>query len=335
MPVLKVKDASGVWLDIAGQGPAGATGIATLILGNFGQSKTPADLPPDGNIPVDWDAPGIPAHQMLAGESLIYLPNDVNDILYGRLHQFMAPGWIDIGQISGPIGPAGAPGPAGATGVQGPPGPPLPLGGATGHPLLKVDATDQNVAWSGDLRMPGNIVTSAANITVQADNRGFFLNGNGGIMKKSGGGVVIRKHSGNTHPTVENNDGSAATNIITANGAAAMTAALGFGSSEGNKLNLYGTTFGLGINASELALWSGGKISFRGTSRTGPEYGWIDTNGLTLGTRSVTLTCFANGTNPPAPPAGQVRIYAHLTNDGRQELLVQWDTGGSKVIVYE
>ena len=45
-------------------GPAGPEGQATLIVGGFGHQRTPAELPPDGLIPADWDGPGRPAQQI-------------------------------------------------------------------------------------------------------------------------------------------------------------------------------------------------------------------------------------------------------------------------------
>jgi hypothetical protein len=134
---------------------------------------TPADLPPSGLIPIDWDGPGNPAtsYQMEIGESLYY--DRPGDPLQGHLFQFMGTsvepsGWLDIGLIQGPEGQAGPPGPPGAPGVDGAAGPPgatgppgetivgpmgpagigLPTGGATGQVLVKIAPTDYATAWS-------------------------------------------------------------------------------------------------------------------------------------------------------------------------------------------
>ena len=146
---LKVKDPTDptgtTWINIAGVGPIGATGptgigatgvtgvtgatgptgptglqgVSSIIVGSFGDVQTPAGLPPDGLLPVDWDGPGQPAtaYQMVIGESLYYdKPSDVT--LDGHLFQYITTasdpaGWIDIGLIQGPPGQTGATGPTG------------------------------------------------------------------------------------------------------------------------------------------------------------------------------------------------------------------------------
>ena len=88
----------------------------TIIVGSF--DRNPAELPPDGFIPEDWDKPGNPARdvQMEIGHSLIFNPN-------GHLWTFVgdekAEGWIDAGKITGPPGPEGPEGPPGPQGIQG------------------------------------------------------------------------------------------------------------------------------------------------------------------------------------------------------------------------
>jgi hypothetical protein len=111
-------------------GPPGAPGQATLIVGSFGDIRTPADLPPDGLIEAGWDGPGRPAGpvQFEVGWALVYEPD-------GQLWVFVGdvgPGgpWLNPGVVQGPPGaegppgPQGNPGPGGAQGPQGPQGPP-------------------------------------------------------------------------------------------------------------------------------------------------------------------------------------------------------------------
>jgi hypothetical protein len=111
---------------------------ATKIIGEFGQSKTPAQLPPNGYIPVNWDATGVPAYgiQMQNGQSLAYRPNNTADPLYDHIFvyvgtNFVSTGWIDIGAVEGPPGPQGETGAVGPVGPEGPTGPQGPSG-ATG-----------------------------------------------------------------------------------------------------------------------------------------------------------------------------------------------------------
>ena len=57
-------------------GDEGPPGQSFQIVGYFGFTKTPADLPDDGIIPIDWDAPGRPPVEipMEAGWALLYQP---------------------------------------------------------------------------------------------------------------------------------------------------------------------------------------------------------------------------------------------------------------------
>lgn len=113
----------------------------TDIVGTFGYTKTPADLPPNGYIPANWDNSGAPvfAIQMKEGQALSYRPTDTSNPQYGDVFvyvgtNFVATGWTNIGSIHGPVGPQGETGPAGAQGPEGPTGPQGPTGqtGATG-----------------------------------------------------------------------------------------------------------------------------------------------------------------------------------------------------------
>jgi len=106
-------------------GPPGQDGSATIIIGQFGESKTPDELPRDGYLPGDWDQDGAPAYQMRIGEALLYHRD--GDPLDGHLFVYVSPvtsasGWLDVGAILGPQGDPGEPGPEGVPGPQGPAG---------------------------------------------------------------------------------------------------------------------------------------------------------------------------------------------------------------------
>jgi len=115
-------------------GPPGQDGSATIIIGQFGVTKDPTDLPVNGFLPAEWDRPGTPAYQMRIGEALIFHRDGhpVDGVLYVYVSQTTAPvGWIDVGNIQGPQGPQGDAGPqgeVGATGLQGDTGPQGPMG---------------------------------------------------------------------------------------------------------------------------------------------------------------------------------------------------------------
>lgn len=153
------------------QGPVGPTGPAGQpvdLVGDFGISKTPADLPADGYIPADWDAPGKPPRpiQMTDGEALIYNPEDIENPLYGHIYVYLTQqkdpdndGWSDCGRIVGPEGPTGAQGPrgpAGAQGIDGPTGPTGPDGdiGPTGKegPTGPTGPAGQSVKLIGEFK---------------------------------------------------------------------------------------------------------------------------------------------------------------------------------------
>ena len=137
------------------EGPEGAAGQATTVMGEFGNIRTPAELPRDGLIPFYWDGPGRPNQpiQFQIGWSLFYRPNNTADPLYAHIYQFVSSalvdtGWLDLGAVQGaegPMGPPGLDGSAGPTGPQGQTGPTGPEGpqglegpvGAHGEPGLE------------------------------------------------------------------------------------------------------------------------------------------------------------------------------------------------------
>ena len=114
------------------KGDTGPAGQSITIVGSFGASKTPADLPSSGFIPANWDSPGNPANdiQLVPSQCLIYTDVPQSDPLYGHLYEYVgtgtgfdANGWVDLGDIQGPAGPQGAQGPQGIQGNTGPQGP--------------------------------------------------------------------------------------------------------------------------------------------------------------------------------------------------------------------
>jgi hypothetical protein len=115
------------------QGPPGQDGAATVIVGRFGITKTPLDLPATGYLPPDWDRPGTPAYQCRVGEGLFYQTVLGQQPLDGHLFVFVSQasqssGWVDVGQIVGPQGADGPDGPEGPPGAQGDPGADGPQG---------------------------------------------------------------------------------------------------------------------------------------------------------------------------------------------------------------
>jgi hypothetical protein len=103
------------------QGPAGA---ATLIVGSFGEIRTPADLPPDGLILANWDGPGRPAAdtQVEQGWSLVYTVDGALWTFLGANPVLGGP-WFSPAVVQGPPGEPGPPGAQGPAGPQGPEGP--------------------------------------------------------------------------------------------------------------------------------------------------------------------------------------------------------------------
>jgi hypothetical protein len=186
-------------------GPQGNPGQSTIIVGNFGQQTTVADLPLDGFIPVDWDGPGRPPqnHIMQVGESLIFSHADPLDLLYMHLFTWTGVfGWSDAGRVTGPEGPTGPAGPQGPLGGQGPPGPEGPTGDVTSR-----------VAKAGD--------SMTGDLSFTPDGAGVGFMGGARIYKKVGTGLTLRRHGNSSasgfQPGIENLDGSGRVDILDAN----------------------------------------------------------------------------------------------------------------------
>jgi hypothetical protein len=140
-------------------GPQGAPGQSAVIVGQFGASKVPSDLPTTGIIPANWDAPGVPPATLnvTVGEALVYTANEHVWVYVSTAA--LAAGWIDIGATVGPQGPTGPTGPQGPAG----PVPEAPTDGASYARSLS--------AWTSSPTFSGSAVfqstvTLAANPTV-------------------------------------------------------------------------------------------------------------------------------------------------------------------------
>jgi hypothetical protein len=218
------------------RGPTGETGAATVIVGSFGTTRLPADLPKNGIIPQDWDAVGNPATtvQMEIGQSLYYEasigPADPQD---GHLFQYVSllhspQGWIDVGLIRGPAG-------EGADEVLRSPYPPDPLIypdtelwydiddasmiGPTDFPPGGLRGVDGEVGWGPLITRDTHQHNHGSHIETLVDGYGFKTPGGGIFYKRSGSGMVIRESSGGQQPQIENNDGGSPRDIIdTTNG---------------------------------------------------------------------------------------------------------------------
>jgi hypothetical protein len=105
------------------EGDPGQPGQATLIVGSFGQQRTPDELPPTGFVPAGWDGEGRPLNDLQVQTGWAFVYTD------GHLWVYVAdqgPGgesWVSPGMVQGPEGargPAGDPGPQGPVGPAGP-----------------------------------------------------------------------------------------------------------------------------------------------------------------------------------------------------------------------
>lgn len=245
------------------EGPQGPMGVSSIIVGDFGIQTTPADLPPDGLIPVDWDGPGVPAtaYQMVIGQSLYY--DKPTDPLDGHLFQFITTaidpsGWLDVGLLQGPEGPGGDDGP------PGPPGDEVYVGTEDPTPAIKptallwYDTDDDRILGPVDLPLGG--VTGAPLVkSTDLDGDVVWDDGTAGEVLMTDG----------RNPMQSN-------------------ALIRFQSQEGDKILLYGngvaaggaSNFGLGIDASTLSLFAGGNVSFRLNSHDGDRWGYVDGTGF-------------------------------------------------------
>jgi hypothetical protein len=116
--------------EIGPSGPQGAVGNPALLAFNFGPNQTPADLPDNGIIPIDWENTNNPPAQVNCEIGYIGFDN-----VGGHFWVFQGstanPIWVDGGQGQGPQGiqgPIGQTGPVGPQGIQGPVGPVGPVG---------------------------------------------------------------------------------------------------------------------------------------------------------------------------------------------------------------
>lgn len=112
------------------QGPKGDDGTGIKIVGAFGATKTPADLPVDGLIPKDWDGKDMPSKdvQLAVGEALLCVSDKH---IWSFVSASANPaGWVDAGPVGekGEKGDKGDPGAQGLPGRDGSPGSPGPQG---------------------------------------------------------------------------------------------------------------------------------------------------------------------------------------------------------------
>ena len=264
--------------------------MSSIIVGNFGAVATPADLPIDGLIPIDWDGPGNPSapRQMLIGESLYY--DKTGDPLDGHLFQYVSTsmeptGWLDIGLIQGPPGPDGTPGEKWFT-APGVPDATTPVGAVTGDWYIDSTAGDYYEkmqvndpgAWvlRGNLAgPPGDEVWIGPDAPPTNIPELWYDTDDTRIL-----GPVDLPIGGLTHDALVKTtdlDGDVGwRNIYSVPSGKVIQ----FPNAEGAKINLYSTSFGLGISASTLNLFSNGNISFRKDSITGERWGYVDTTGI-------------------------------------------------------
>lgn len=101
---------------VGDQGDQGDPGAPSFIVGDY-FTRQPADLPPTGLLPVNWDGPGRPPvpYQMKVGEALLdHNPaNPYHNSAFSFTGQTMsAQPWMNV-TVTGPQGVAGPPGPPG------------------------------------------------------------------------------------------------------------------------------------------------------------------------------------------------------------------------------
>lgn len=173
---------------IGNTGPQGPAGEPAVLVGSFGASKTPADLPVNGFIPANWDSPGNPAtdEQLTIGQALIYSDGLSSAPLFGHVFSYVgtgfdANGWVDCGDIVGPQGPAGPQGiqgPQGNNGSDGQTGPQGPQG--IQGPAGGVGPQGPQGPAGSDATVTGPAVISALGFTPAA-NDGTNVSGTWGI----------------------------------------------------------------------------------------------------------------------------------------------------------
>ena len=271
MPALKVLQ-GGTWVTVPTVGPPGSTGPtgvtgpigpATTIVGEF-TTRSAGELPVDGFIPDGWDGVGTfpGGRQMVVGDALIN--NNTASTTFGDLWQFVGAtdpaGWINVGQVVGPVGPTGLSGPTGPTGSTGPPtdevlvGPDIPTLAVT---ELWYDTDDTRILGPAEMPVGGTVD--------QALVKNTDLDGD---VKWAGPHVPYNVPSGKV---------------------------IQFPNAEGDKINLYSDRFGLGIASGTTVIYSQTKVGFRADGFNGAEWAYIDAARIRHGGHDMQRQIAQNG----------------------------------------
>ena len=267
-------------------GPTGTQGVSTIIVGSFGSGTgTPATLPPTGALVAGFTSPGSPAYQMVIGESLYYeAPTGAADPLDGHLFQFMTTAVNAAGWVD--IGLIQGPrGPSGPRGACGPSSDEIWIGPdqPTGVATeLWYDTDDNRIL--GPAEMPvGGLANDALVKNTDLDGDVKWRD-----LYTLVAGEVIQ------FPNV----------------------------ADVPKINLYSTTFGLGIESGTLTLFASSNIRFRQNSITGERFAEINAAGIhvdgTINPSTTLNVSWVNGFSGTAtcrytPAVCTIR----LTNAGR------------------
>lgn len=231
------------------QGEQGPAGEPAVLVGSFGASKTPADLPPNGFIPANWDSPGNPPNdeQLTIGQALVYSEASPAAPLYGHVFSYVgtgfdANGWIDCGDIvgpQGPQGPQGIQGPQGNNGTDGQQGPQGPQGiqGVKGD----TGAQGPQGPAGSDATVTGPAVISALGFTPAA-NDGTNVSGTWAI-----------NISGNSTSC----SGNAATATLATNAQYATTQAQGTSDTSIATTAFVAASVASGVPSGVITMWSG------------------------------------------------------------------------------
>jgi hypothetical protein len=98
------------------QGIQGLDGVPGILVGWFGVTREPVELPQNGFMPAHWDQVGNPAadYQMQYGQMLHYDPPNNTLPNAGHVYSFVTDqldpsGWRDVGRFSMPAPPGPGP----------------------------------------------------------------------------------------------------------------------------------------------------------------------------------------------------------------------------------
>lgn len=108
---------------------------------------------------------------------------------------------------------------------------------------------------------------------------------------------------------------------IDTSGVTAASGVITFGASTGDKVVLYPSDYGLGINSFDLAIWSNDQITLRNTSRTGTVIATANASGLRVGSGGTVSTGYRLHVSEVAGSGNDTKVLIHNAEANKDAVL--------------